>query len=152
MPKTEAGKQLLADIRELAQVIHHTGNLRDHNNPNDKTGWNLGPIETCEDLYCIEGRDASDAIDAIEREASLKPSAIGYNFSDLLADELEVGKSYEVEMEDRTTAILRYDGYLTGCGEKTCIHHQKKSLYWTTQDNSTPAGHMCISKVIRRIK
>ena len=41
-------------IRELAETVHQTGSLRDHSDPNDRTGWNVHGIETCEDPLCIE--------------------------------------------------------------------------------------------------
>jgi hypothetical protein len=53
-PTTEAGKRLLADIRELAEAFHQVGSLRDHADPNDTTGWNVHGIDTCEDVYCMD--------------------------------------------------------------------------------------------------
>lgn len=40
-------------IRELAEEIHQTGSIRDHADPNDKTGWNVHGIETCEYALCV---------------------------------------------------------------------------------------------------
>ena len=41
-------------IRELAETVHQTGLIRDHADPNDKTGWNVHGIETCEDSLCVD--------------------------------------------------------------------------------------------------
>ena len=68
-PSTAAGRTLLADIRELAGAFHQVGSLRDHADPNDKTGWNVHGIETCEDPYCMDALTADAAILAIEAEA-----------------------------------------------------------------------------------
>jgi hypothetical protein len=45
-------------IGELAHDYHHTGSIRDHADPNDKTGWNVKGIETCDDVLCREARAA----------------------------------------------------------------------------------------------
>jgi hypothetical protein len=68
-PTTAAGRALLSDYRELAGAYHQVGSLRDHADPNDRTGWNLHGIETCEDPYCMDALAGDRAILAIEAEA-----------------------------------------------------------------------------------
>lgn len=68
-PRTEAGRALQAEYRELGEAFHQAGSLRDHADPKDKTGWNLHDIESCEDPYCLDALSGGDAILAIEREA-----------------------------------------------------------------------------------
>ena len=74
-PRTKAGADLQADIRELAEAFHQVGSLRDHADPNDKTGWNLHGIETCADPYCLDALAAGVVIRAIEDEMLDKVAA-----------------------------------------------------------------------------
>jgi len=64
---TENAGALRDLIRELAETVHQTGSLRDHADPNDKTGWNVHAIETCDDGLC---RDALAAIDRLAASPS----------------------------------------------------------------------------------
>lgn len=41
-------------VRELAEAYHQTGNIRDHHDPTDETGWHVKGIETCRDPLCVE--------------------------------------------------------------------------------------------------
>jgi hypothetical protein len=43
-------------IRELVYEYHHSGSIRDHADPKDRTGWNVKGIETCDDTLCVEAR------------------------------------------------------------------------------------------------
>jgi len=106
-PATAAGRALLADIRELAGAFHQVGSLRDHADPNDKTGWNVHGIETCEDPYCMDALTADAAILAIEAEAhsQINVAAIAealdyiedeWMESGRLADRLSVKSSWDI--------------------------------------------------------
>jgi hypothetical protein len=46
---TETLRELL---REAIETVHQTGSIRNHSDPNDKTGWHVHGIETCEDALC----------------------------------------------------------------------------------------------------
>lgn len=43
-------------LREAIHEVHVTGSIRDHADPNDRTGWHVKGIETCADLLCVEAR------------------------------------------------------------------------------------------------
>ena len=51
----EAAKAALELLTDLSVAYHQAGSIRDHADPNDKTGWNVHGIETCGDLYCTVG-------------------------------------------------------------------------------------------------
>ena len=69
----EALRAALSLIAELASAYHQTGSLRDHADPNIRTGWVVGPIATCEDPLCVESlalATSSSAPDAGEPSGS----------------------------------------------------------------------------------
>lgn len=41
-------------LREAIEIVHQTDSIRSHADPNDKTGWNVHGIETCEDRLCMD--------------------------------------------------------------------------------------------------
>ena len=53
-------------LRDCAEAYHQTGSLRSHADPNDRTGWNLHGIETCEDDFCVEALAALAALETDE--------------------------------------------------------------------------------------
>ena len=55
---------LTALLREAIEAVHQTGSIRDHADPNDKTGWNVHGIETCEDALCVDALAALEPHDA----------------------------------------------------------------------------------------
>jgi len=50
-------------LRDTAEAYHQAGSLRDHADPNDRTGWHVHGIETCEDVLCLETLAALEADD-----------------------------------------------------------------------------------------
>lgn len=50
-------------LREAIEMVHQTGSLRDHSDPDDKTGWNVHGIETCADPLCVDALAALAAHD-----------------------------------------------------------------------------------------
>jgi hypothetical protein len=63
-PPSEEATGLRELLREAIEVVHQIGSLRDHADPNDKTGWNVHGIETCQDPLCV---DALAALASTER-------------------------------------------------------------------------------------
>jgi hypothetical protein len=64
--------RIIEVIRELAEELHHTASIRDHADPNDRTGWHVHAIDTCEYDLC---RDALAALSDLGASAPASPLA-----------------------------------------------------------------------------
>jgi hypothetical protein len=59
-------------IRELAEELHQTASIRDHADPNDRTGWHVHAIETCEYDLCV------DSLAALRDLGASAPASLHY--------------------------------------------------------------------------